>query len=106
MRGAQVLVDGKAAWQGRSVTSPVVWSPQGDALAFAGKDRAGRATLVVVLVPSRSEPQALSWPIPRSAEPARAVTWLGQNRLGAGPSELAPRVVATFSYSEAIETAE
>lgn len=101
-RGRAVFIDGQAAWKGRAVTSPLVWSPHGDAVGFTARDGAGRAALIVVVVAHDAEPAALSWPIPPSAEPARAVTWLGPNRLGAGPSELAPKVIASFSYARAL----
>jgi hypothetical protein len=95
-RGA-VYVDGEAAWRGRRVDSPLVWSTSGDAVAFTGRDRAGRRTLVALVFSRDATPAALSWPIPRAAEPARAVTWLGPTRLGAGPTVLEPRVVASFT---------
>jgi len=95
-RGA-VVVDGRRVWRGQRVISPLVWSDQGGALAFTGRDRAGRTTLVVVLFLDGADPAAMTWAVPRNAEPARAVTWLGATRLGAGPSELEPRLVASFS---------
>lgn len=95
-RGA-VYVDGQAAWRGRRVDTAPVWSHRGDAVAFTARDGAGRRALVAVIFPDGAAPAALSWPIPRNAEPARVVTWLGPNRLGAGPSELEPTVVASFS---------
>ncbi len=95
-----VVVDGSVRWRGRSVTSPVVWSERGDALAFTGRDADGRPRLVVVLVDDAIEPTAFSWPVPRQARPARAVTWLGPGRVGAGPSELQPLMVVGFSIDE------
>jgi hypothetical protein len=93
----RVTVDGELAWRGRAITSEAVWSERGDAIAFTGRDLSGRARLVVVIVDEALEPTAFSWPVPRSAQPARAVTWLGDGRVGAGPSELAPRMVAEFT---------
>jgi hypothetical protein len=101
-RGSAVFLDGEPAWRGRAVTSPLAWSPRGDAVAFTARDRAGRGVLIVLLAPRHAEPETLSWPIPRSAQPARAVTWLGPTRLGAGPSVLSPKVIASFSTSEAV----
>lgn len=95
--GNTVLVDGDPLWRGRSVVSPLVWSRRGDAVAFTARDRAGRTALVVLVVPDGVTPATLSWPIPRAAEPARHVTWLGPTRLGAGPTLLDPKVVASFS---------
>lgn len=95
--GDTVLVDGDPVWRGRGVVSPLVWSDRGDAVAFTARDRAGRHALVVLVVPDGAEPATISWPIPRAARPARAVTWLGPTRLGAGPTVLDPRVVASFS---------
>lgn len=95
--GNTVLVDGDPIWRGRGVVSPLVWSERGDAVAFTARDRAGKHALVVLVVSDDAEPAALTWPIPRGARPARAVTWLGPRRLGAGPTELDPRVVASFS---------
>ena len=92
-RGA-VYVDGAVRWQGSAVTSPAVWSQRGDAIAFTGRDRLGRPRLVVVLI---DDDGTFSWPVPRQAWPARAVTWLGDGRLGAGPSELAPKMVVSYT---------
>jgi hypothetical protein len=97
-RGA-VRVDGKRVWRGRKVLSPLVWSRQGGALAFTGRDRGGRTALVVVVFVDGADPAAMSWTVPRTAEPARAVTSPGPTRLGAGPSVLEPRLVASFSAS-------
>jgi hypothetical protein len=93
----EVRVDGRRVWRGRRVLSPLVWSDQGGALAFTARDRGGRTTLVVVIFLDGADPAAMTWAVPRAAEPARAVTWLGATRLGAGPSELEPRLVASFS---------
>ena len=92
VRGRTVWLDGAAAWHG-AVTSPLVWSADSAAVAFTGRDARGRAALVVLL----PGPQAISWPIPASAQPARAVTWLGPTKIGAGPSVLEPRVIASFT---------
>ena len=93
----RIVVDGEVAWRGRAVTSEPVWSERGDAIAFTGRDLRGRARLVVVLVEEGLEPTAFSWPVPRSAQPATAVTWLGEGKVGAGPSELHPKMVAEFT---------
>jgi hypothetical protein len=95
-RGA-VYVDGEPAWRGRRLTSALVWSQRGDAVAFTARDRAGRGTLVALIFADGAAPAAISWPIPRAAEPAHVVTWLGPTRLGAGPSVLEPKVVASFT---------
>jgi hypothetical protein len=93
-----VWIDGAPAWRGGAVLSPLVWSQGGDAVAFAARDRSGRAALIVLL-PGVGSGRALvlSWLIPRAALPARAVTWLGPTRLGTGPTELEPRMIASFS---------
>jgi hypothetical protein len=95
VRGEGVWLDGARAWRG-SVVSPLVWSADGGAVAFVGRDARGRTTLVVV-VPADAAPQVLVWPLP---SPARAVTWLGPTRIGAGPSELEPRMVASFTVEK------
>jgi hypothetical protein len=95
-----VYVDGAVRWRGSAVTSPAVWSQRGDAVAFTGRDQLGRVRLVVVLVDDALEPTFFSWPIPRQAWPARAVTWLGDGRLGAGPSELQPKMVVAFTVGD------
>ena len=78
--------------QGASTTSPFAWSPRGDAVAFAARDRAGHHSLVVLL----ANGPPLTWRLP---EAARAVAWLGPTRVGAGPTELTPKMVASFSVS-------
>jgi len=92
-----VWVDGAVHWQGRKVTSPIAWSDRGDAFAFAAVDQRGRARLVVVVVHEGFEPATFSWPISAAARPARAVTWLGETRVGTGPSVLEPRMIAEFT---------
>src|SRR5215471_17894450 len=75
--GGTVWLDGVPAWRGSSVTAPLAWSSDASAVAFAGRDARGRA-LLVVLVPSArpaTDAAKLVWSIPRSAQPARAVTW-------------------------------
>jgi len=94
---SSVHVDGKVRWRGRAVMSPLVWSSRRDALAFTARDRRGRTRLVVVIVDDELEPTAFSWPVPRHARPARAVTWLGEGRLGAGPSKLRPAMVVAYA---------
>jgi hypothetical protein len=98
-RGA-VHVDGELRWRGREVTSPVVWSGRGNALAFTGRDTRGRTRLVVVVVDEAIEPTAISWIVPPAAGPARAVVWLGEGRVGAGASQLQPAVVGEFSLED------
>jgi hypothetical protein len=104
--GEAVWIDGKIGWpEGASkiapvVTSGVVWSKRGDAVAFAARERTGVTRLVVVLVDAATDPVAITWPIPTGALPAREVMWLGPTRVGAGPAELQPRVVASFTTSE------
>jgi hypothetical protein len=99
VRRSALYVDGTARWHGH-VTSPVVWSERGDALAFTGRDAHGRARLVVVLVDDAIEATAFSWPVPARAQPARAVSWLGDGRVGAGPSVLQPKMVVAFSTGD------
>ena len=101
VRGQAVILDGAPAWRG-AVASPLVWSEDAAAVAFVGRDGRGHEALVVLL-PGDGAPQILSWPIPRVAQPARAVTWLGPTRIGAGPSVLEPRVVASFSVEGVTE---
>ncbi len=99
LRG-EVRVDGELRWSGSAVTSPLVWSARGDALAFSARDRDGRAQVVVLLVDDGREPTALSWPVPRAASPARAVAWLGDGLVGAGPSALDPRMVVGYRVGD------
>jgi hypothetical protein len=98
-RGGVVSVDGAVRWRGRAVTSGLAWSLRRDAVAFVGRDAEGRTKLVVLIVDDDLEPASLSWPVPTAALPARAVTWLGEGRVGAGPSELVPRVVAEYGLA-------
>ena len=92
--GDSVVIDGERVWHGRaSVTTPLRWSRAGDALAFVAQGRAG-TELVVLLV--EDAPVTLSWPLPRALS-ARVVTWLGPARVGVGPKELDPRVVASWT---------
>jgi hypothetical protein len=98
IRGPAVWLDGAPAWRG-AVTSPLVWSADAGAVAFTGRDARGREALIVIL-PNDGSPQVLTWPIPHTAQPARAVTWLGPTRIGAGPSVLEPRVVASFTVEK------
>jgi hypothetical protein len=99
VRGGVVSVDGAVRWRGRAVTSGLAWSAHHDALAFTGRDADGRTRLVVLIVDDDLEPASMSWMVPRAALPARAVTWLGEGRVGAGPSELGPRMVAEYGLS-------
>ncbi len=80
----------------QEVTTPLVWSHRGDAVAFAARDVRGSARLVVLLVQPDGSVTPMEWPIPRAAQPARAVTWLGPTRVGTGPSALEPRAAASW----------
>src|SRR5260221_10291876 len=71
--GEALWVGGDRCWRGAHVTSELVWSRRGDAVAFV----ADATTLVVVLVPDGAQPATLTWPVPAVAQPARAVAWLG-----------------------------
>src|SRR5262249_61982062 len=81
---------------GQDITPPLVWSRRGDAVAFAARDVRGSARLVVLLVQLDGSVTPLEWAIPRAAQPARAVTWLGPTRVGTGPSALEPRATASW----------
>lgn len=102
--GEALYVDGRAYWPPADariaprITTSLVWSRGGDALAFVANE-AGRSTLVVALVDGEGAPMALSWPIPTAAGPARAIMWLGSTRVAVGPRELEPKVVASWSTS-------
>ena len=98
-QGGVVYVDGVERWRGKSLTSGLVWSGHHDALAFAGHDKSGDPRLVVLIVDDDLEPAAFSWVVPPKARPARAVTWLGERRVGAGPSELHPAMVAEYTLA-------
>jgi hypothetical protein len=52
---------------------------------------------MVQLVVAVIEDGAIAWPVPPSALPLHAVTWLGERRVAAGPVPLQPRVVASFA---------
>ncbi len=101
--GEAVWIDGRIGWPeaGSKLTpqiaSEVVWSKRGDAVAFIGRERSGAATLVVVLVDELG-PIAITWPIP-SGVSARAVFWLGPQRVAAGPEDLEPKIVASWKTS-------
>lgn len=92
-----VYVDGVERWRGQELTSGLAWSEHRDAIAFAGRDRGGQERLVVLLVDDSIEPTAITWTVPPVARPARAVSWLGEKKIGAGPDELAPKMVAEYS---------
>jgi hypothetical protein len=101
--GEAVWVDGRIGWPeagaklAPQITSDVVWSKKGDAVAFVGRERSGMATLVVILLDDLG-PIAITWPIP-SGVSARAVFWLGPQRVAAGPKDLDPKIVATWKTS-------
>ena len=105
-RGGEALwVSQRLSWPdarhgAAQVVSAVVWSERSDALAFAARDQRGVVSLVVVLVDGEAAPAALAWPVPASALPLAAITWLGADRVGAGPAPLAPTVVASWRTSE------
>jgi hypothetical protein len=105
-RGGQaVWLDGRLLWPeadarlAPEITTSLVWSAKGDAVAFVARERTGQASLVVVLVPEDDPPAALTWVIPASALPAKAVSWLGPTRVAVGPTELAPKVIASWRTS-------
>jgi hypothetical protein len=101
--GEAVWVDGRIGWPeagsklAPTIASDVVWSKKGDAVAFVGRERGGASTLVVVLVDDGA-PVAITWAIP-SGLVTRAVFWLGPQRVGAGPKDLDPKIVATWKTS-------
>lgn len=92
-----VYVDDVERWRGQELTSGLAWSEHRDAIAFSGRDRGGEERLVVLLVDDSIEPTAITWTVPPVARPARAVSWLGEKRIGAGPDELAPKMIAWYS---------
>jgi hypothetical protein len=103
--GEAVWIDGRLGWPESDaraaprITTPLVWSRRGDAVAFAAREgHTGGSVhrLVVVVAAGGDEPVAITWAMP---QPARVVTWLGDRRVGAGPSALDPKVVASFSTS-------
>jgi hypothetical protein len=104
--GDCLWIDGRRAWpppgkQGRArIVSPVVWSGSGDAVAFTTRDREGRGHLIVLLVTvqgvTAAAPEVLAWRLPAIADAARAVTWLGPTRVGAGPTALDPKVAVSW----------
>ncbi len=100
--GEGVFVDDRLVWpkataRDAQIMTPVVWSRQGDAVALVSRDAHGLSQLVVAIVDGDAAGNALSWPIPPSALPARAVTWLGPTRVAAGPREMEPKVVASWT---------
>lgn len=101
--GEAVWIDGRIGWPqaGSSlaprITSDVVWSQKSDAVAFVGREPGGKITLVVILVDELG-PIAVTWPVP-SGVSARAVFWLGPQRVAAGPKELEPKIVASWKTS-------
>jgi hypothetical protein len=97
VRGGTVFVNGEARWSGAAVISDPAWSPRGDALAFTARDGRGRRLLVVVLVDDDKQPTAFSWPVPRAVGSTRAVSWLGDSRVGAGASALKPSMIVEFT---------
>lgn len=97
--GGVVFVDGVERWRGQELTSGLAWSERHDAIAFAGRDRSGEERLVVLLVDDTIEPLVITWTVPPVARPARAVSWLGDKKIGAGPDELDPKMVAEYSLA-------
>jgi hypothetical protein len=96
-QGGVVYIDGVERWRGQGLSSGLAWSERHDALAFAGWDRSGEARLVVLIVDDELEPTVIIWTVPAVAQPARTVTWLGLGRIGAGPDELNPKMIAEYS---------
>ncbi len=96
-----LYVDGKLRWslapfRRARVEALPVWSKSGDAVAFVARDAAGVGTLVVTLVTGAAAPTTLTWRLPAGTI-GRSVSWLGPTRVAAGPRELEPRVIASFS---------
>jgi hypothetical protein len=105
VRNGQVLIDGHRRWPetgtgSAEVTSPLVWSASGDAVAFATRDPRGACTLVVVLVDGQGPHTTMQWPVPQHARPARAIQWLGASRVGVGPAELDLKAVASWKVAQ------
>lgn len=106
--GEALFVDGRMYWPepgartAAQVTTGVVWSRRGDAVALVAREsRSGKTTLVVALVDGDAAPTALSWDIPQAAQPARAIMWLGPTRVAVGPREMEPKVVASWTSAAA-----
>ena len=99
--GQRVVVNGRSVWPevrapGRpEIVSALAWSRGSDAVAFLAREPTGFLFLVVAVADGTSF-QSISWLLPPS-EPLRAVTWLGERRVAAGPAALQPRVVASFT---------
>jgi hypothetical protein len=102
---ATVRVGERVLWRGPSpgtrVVSDVVWSRTGDAVAFATRDREGRARLVVVMVGGDAHGQSVSWAVPaRALTVSRpVVVWLDARRVMLGASELQPALVASWTVA-------
>jgi len=94
-----VYVDGVERWRGQELTSGLAWSERRDAVAFAGRDRGGEDRLIVLIVDDTMDPTVITWRVPPVARPARAVSWLGERRIGVGPDQLAPKMVAEYSLA-------
>jgi hypothetical protein len=97
--GGVVYVDGVERWRGQELLSGHAWSERRDAIAFTGRDRGGEERLVVLTVDDSIAPTTIVWTVPPVARPARAVAWIGERRIGAGPDELAPKMVAEYSLA-------
>lgn len=101
--GEAVWIDGRIAWPDAGaklapqITSDLVWSKTGDAVAFTAREKTGAGTLVVVLIDEIGS-IPITWPIPTGVS-ARSVFWLGPQRVGAGPKELDPKIVASWKTS-------
>ncbi len=102
-RNDAVYVDDHRVWsgdRGERVISDIELSKRRDAVAFAARTRTGIVTLVVVLVGGDTDGHTMRFPVPGRARRARrgspTVTWIGKRRVGYGPSELVPTMVASW----------
>jgi hypothetical protein len=99
--GDGVFIDGRLAWpvgarRSAQVTAPLRWARGGHAVALLAREQQ-QTKLVVVLVDGAAAGQALEWPLPREALPARAIMWLDATHVAVGPAEMEPKLVASFS---------
>lgn len=97
-RGDVAYAGGQVVWCGygaQRLATKLVWSKGRHAVAFATRGPRG-VTLRVAMMHGRFSGTLLSWPLEVRRNDARAVMWLGRDRVGVGRSAVRPLLVASW----------